>query len=386
MLVILGSGHAGYSLAREWRKLDAATPLTIVTRDDGASYYKPDLSKAFAAGKDAAALIKADAAAMAQELNAKVLPFTEVTGLDVEGKAVLVGERRIPFTQLVLALGASPIRLPLGGEAADQVQSVNDRLDYARLRERLTPGCRVLILGAGLIGCEFANDLAAAGFGVTVNDVAEWPLARFVPEVQGRALEDALRGIGVDWRLGTSAASVDASPGGITVRFADGSALETEVVLSAVGLRPQTELARTAGIVCGTGIVVDVHLRTSAPDVYALGDCVELGGRSLPFILPIGHAARALAPTLAGTPTAAKFPAMPTPVKTPVCPAVVCPPPPIDGRWEVTGDAPDLEAVFFDASGAPRGFALTGKATARRGALGTLLPALELPEAPVPSP
>jgi rubredoxin-NAD+ reductase len=117
-------------------------------------------------------------------------------------------------------------------------------------------------------------------------------------------------------------------------------------------------------------------LKTSADDVYALGDCIEIGGRLLPFILPIAHAARALAPTLAGTPTPVHFPAMPVQVKTPVCPVIVCPPPPGEGSWSVSGVAPDLEAVFNDTAGRPQGFALTGAATARRGALTAMMPAV----------
>lgn len=380
MLVILGSGHAGYSLAREWRKLDPVAPLAILTRDDGASYYKPDLSKAFAASKDAATLVKADAAAMARELNAEIRTGVEVTRIDAAGKAVYVGEERIPYAKLVLAMGATPIRLSLAGDAAGQVLSVNDRLAYARLRERLTPGCRVLILGAGLIGCEFANDLAAAGYRVTVVDVAAWPLARFVPEQLGRTLQGALAGIGVSWKLGASAVAVNSGAHGFNVSFSDGSLGEADVVLSAVGLRPNVTLAQAAGLQCAAGIVVDGHMRTSAEDIYALGDCIEIAGRPMPFILPIGHAARALAPTLAGTPTRANFPAMPTPVKTPVCPAVVCPPPSVEGTWTVTGAAPDLEAAYVDVNGAPLGFALMGKATARRGALAAQLP----PVMPVP--
>lgn len=379
MLVIIGSGHAGYSLAREWRKLDAATPLVILTNEDGASYYKPDLSKAFAAGKDAAGLVKADAAAMARELSADIRTGVEVTRIDAAGKAVYVGDEAIPYAQLVLAVGAEPIRLPLAGDAASRVLSVNDRQDYALLRDRLSPGCRVLILGAGLIGCEFANDLSAAGFKVTIADIAAWPLARFVPEPLGRALQGALAGIGANWKLGAAATAVNSTGQGMRVAFADASVLEADVVISAVGLRPNVALAQAAGIRCNAGIVLDGHLQTSAPGVYALGDCTEIAGRPMPFILPIGHAARALAPTLAGTPTRANFPAMPTPVKTPACPAVVCPPPAVEGKWTVTGDAPDLEAVFADAGGTPLGFALTGKATARRGALAALLPPVVTP-------
>jgi rubredoxin-NAD+ reductase len=376
-ILILGAGQAGYSLAREVRYLDPNVPITILTRDDGANYYKPDLSKAFAAGKDAAALVRSDAAAMAAEFKATVRPHTEVTRIDVAGHRVFIGDEAVPYSKLVLAVGASPIRLPIEGNAAGAMLSVNDRQDYARLRDRLTPGCAVLILGAGLIGCEFANDLGAAGYAVTVVDIASWPLARFVPEASGRALQAALGNIGVTWRLGNSVSRLESLPNGRTSAvLAGGERIETDVVLSAVGLRPNIALAQAAGIQCGAGIGVDSFLRTSAEDVYALGDCIELGGRPMPFVLPISHGVRALAPTLTGMPTAAHFPAMPTPVKTPVCPIVVCPPAGTQGEWIVTGVSPDLEAVFVDGDGKPSGFALCGKATVRRGALAAQLPVL----------
>jgi rubredoxin-NAD+ reductase len=376
-LVILGTGHAGYALAREWRRLDADTPLLLITQDDGASYYKPDLSKAFAAGKDADALVKATAADLARELKADIRTNTAVTRIDPSSHRIFLGgDEAATYGKLVLAVGAEPIRVPMLGEPAAALP-VNNRADYAQFRAQLTPGCRVLIIGAGLIGCEFANDLAAAGFRVTVVDVATRPLARFLPQQCGETLQNALAQIGVSWRLGVSVSTLRAPAGGPkSATLTDGSTIEADVVLSAVGLRPNIALAKAAGLACGIGVTVNEMMRTSAPDIYALGDCAEIAGRSLPFILPIANAVRALAPTLAGTPTPAKFPAMPTPVKTPACPVVICPPASSKGEWTVTGAAPDLEAVFIDEAGAPSGFALLGKATAKRGALAAGLPAL----------
>jgi len=385
LLVIVGTGHAGYTLAREFRKLDLATPLTLVTRDDGASYYKPDLSKAFASGKDADGLVKAGAAQMESELQARVLAYAEVTALEPAAHRIQLRESTLDYSKLVLASGARPIRLPIGGDAADRIHSVNNRLDYARFRDGLVPGQHVLIVGAGLIGCEWANDMGAHGFRVSVVDIAPWPLPRLLPEPCGRALQDALAGLGVDWRLQNSLKALEADGAGLRATLADGTHLGVDRVMSAVGLRADLSLASAAGLACRQGIVVDPLLKTSADDVYALGDCIEIGGRLLPFILPISHAARALAPTLAGKPTPVQFPAMPVLVKTPVCPVVVCPPAVTDGAWQVTGQAPDLEAVFKDAAGRPQGFALTGAATARRGALAATMPPVT-PRSPAGAP
>ena len=373
-LTIVGSGHAGVTLARELRKLAPELPLRIVTRDDGHYYYKPDLSKAFAAGKDADGLIKNSAEQLAEQLKAEVLTRSAVTGIDVAGRQIVLDGKSLPYSKLVLATGADVIRLPLVGSAAEAVLSVNDREDYARFRAALAPGARVLIIGAGLIGCEFANDLAAHGHRVHVADIAGWPLPRLLPEPQGRAIQAGLSGIGVQWHLGTGVATLERNGSAIDVALSDGSRFAVDLVLSAVGLRPSVTLPREAGIACRQGIVVDDHLQTSAPDVFAIGDCDEIGGRLLPYILPISHAARALAATLTGNPLKAKFPAMPVIVKTPVCPTLINPPPLVEGSWEVSGTAPDLEALYRDASGKPVGFALTGAATAKRATYVPLMP------------
>jgi len=373
-VVIVGTGHAGYTLAREFRKLDRATPLTLVTRDDGASYYKPDLSKAFASGKDADGLIKATREAAARELDADVRANTDVLALEPAAHRIRLGDGLLPYGRLVLATGAAPIRIPIGGDAAGQVFRVNSRLDYARFRDGLNAGDHILIIGAGLIGCEFANDCGAHGFRISVVDVAPWPLPRLLPEPCGRALQDALARLGVTWHLGASVAQLNRDGARLRATLSSGATLTADRVLSAVGLRPDLALARAAGLSCRLGIVVDDFLRTSAPDVYGLGDGIEIAGRLLPFVLPIAHGARALAQTLAGRPARAAFPAMPVLVKTPACPVIVCPPPDAAGEWRITGAAPDLEAVFVDHAGREIGFALTGGATARRGALAAKMP------------
>ena len=124
-----------------------------------------------------------------------------------------------------------------------------------------------------------------------------------------------------------------------------------------------------------SGIVVDRHLQTTAPGVYALGDCAEVEGLVLPFIMPITHAARALAATLAGKPTLLTYPPMPVLVKTHACPTIVSPPPiGAAGEWQVTADADGVKSLFVDPAGKLLGYALNGKATAERAKLTAQLP------------
>jgi rubredoxin-NAD+ reductase len=156
---------------------------------------------------------------------------------------------------------------------------------------------------------------------------------------------------------------------GVAVELSNGERIQGDVVLSAIGLRPRTQLALDAGLKVERGIVVDRELRTSDPHVYALGDAAEVDGKVLLYVLPLMAAARALAKTLAGTPTPVQYPAMPVQVKTPVCPVVVSPVVPgTPGAWEVEAEGNDVKAVFKNPEGQVLGFALTG-APAGNGAL-----------------
>lgn len=373
-VVIIGSGLAGYALARELRKLDVVTPLVILSRDEASFYSKPMLSNALASGKSAAQIASASAEQMAAQLGARIMAGTEVEAIDTARRTLHAGEVAIRYSKLVLALGADPIALPLAGDAANEVMRVNDLAAYARFRAAIEGKQRVVLLGAGLIGCEFANDLAAAGYRVRVIDPAPRPLGRLLPEAAAERVQLGLAAIGVVWHLGTTARSVSRAVSGLRVDLADGTALEADAVLSAIGLRPRTQLAQHAGLKIHRGIVTDRRLQTSAADAYALGDCAEVDGQTLPYVLPIMQAARALAKTLTGTATPVVYPAMPVVVKTPAMPVVVCPPPALPGSWKLQQDASGIEARFEDESGKLLGFALVGAATARKQALTRLTP------------
>ncbi|HHM04919.1 MAG TPA: FAD-dependent oxidoreductase [Gammaproteobacteria bacterium] len=376
-IVIIGTGLAGYTLARELRKLDRQTPLVLLSKDDGASYSKPMLSAALAQGKTPADLTLAKAASMAEQLAADIRPHTVVTGIDPAGHRVRLGEGVLEYRQLVLAVGASPIRLPLAGDAAGEVFSVNNLADYSRFRAMADPARRVAVIGAGLIGCEFANDLAAVGKEVVVIAPEATPLGRLLPPQAGAALQQGLAEAGVQWRLGATVEAVNRRADGLRLRLSDGQTLETDGVLAAVGLCPDTRLAEQAGLAVARGVAVNRELRSSDPDIFALGDCAEVAGLVLPFVMPIMHAARALAKTLAGQPTPVTYPAMPVVVKTPAHPVVVTPPPAgAPGSWQVERRPEGVRARYLGPDGALLGFALTGALVAEKQALTRELPPL----------
>ena len=376
-ILIIGTGLAGYSVAREFRKLDTGSPLQILSSDDGSFYSKPVLSNALAQKKSPEQIALNSAADMARQLHATINPHAQVTALDVAAHVVTADGEAFPYSRLVLAVGAEPIRLALAGDAAADVLSVNNLADYARFRATLDDRRRVAILGAGLIGCEFANDLRSIGVEVDVIDLAPQPLGRLLPAQAGQYFRTALEQAGVRFHLGTSVQQVTRVPTGVRVTLATGAVLEADLVLSAIGLRPQIALAQTAGIRMNRGIVTDVFLQTSATDVYALGDCAEVAGHNLPFVMPIMQAARALAKTLSGTATAVHYPVMPVVVKTPACPTVVAPPPPgVAGTWEEAVTTDGVRALYHDAEGRLRGFALLGAATRDKQTLAKDIPPL----------
>ena len=374
-IIIIGSGLAGYNTAKELRKLDTAAPLTIIAADSARFYSKPMLSNAIASKKAPAGIALNTPEQMATQLNATVRAHTRVDAIDTVAHVIHVGGETLPYSKLVLALGADQIRLPITGSGAADIQTVNDLDEYAHFRSTLEGRKQVTIIGGGLIGCEFANDLASGGCAVDVIDIAQQPLGRLLPPEGGALLRDKLAALGVTWHFGTGVQCVDREGSSYRVTLDNGTTLQTDLVLSAVGLKPRTALATAAGIGVNRGIIANRSLATSAPDVYTLGDCAEIEGLVMPYVMPIMHAARALAQTLAGKPAQVSFPAMPVMVKTPACPTIVSPPAAGSaGHWQVEASPDGVKSLFVGTDGRLLGFALNGAATAERPKLLPQLP------------
>lgn len=375
-IVIVGTGLAGYGLARELRKLDAEVPIVMVSRDAGDFYSKPMLSNALGAKRSAASLVMKSSVAMGTELRAQILKHTQVAGIDLQARHLhLEGGARQPYSALVLAMGADPIRVALKGNGVGDILSVNDLDDFLVFEKALAEldgrdtSRNVLILGAGLIGCEFANDLLARGFSPTVVDLADRVLERLLLPQASQRLRTNLENAGAAFRFKTKVTSVNRSAGGFGAEFSDGTSMQCDLVISAIGLNPRITLAAQAGLAVGRGIITDENLMTSDAQVFAMGDCAEVSGAVRPYVMPIMFQSRALAATLTGKPTAVKYPVMPVTVKTPACPTVVCPPPArAEGAWEVLETEDGLEALFLDSTSSDRalGFVLQDKSISKR--------------------
>lgn len=376
-VVIIGTGLAGYNLAREFRKLDGETPLLLITSDDGRSYSKPMLSTGFGKAKDADGLCMAEPGAMAEQLRAEVRTHTRISGIDPGHKRLWVGEEAIEYRDLILAWGAQTVQVPIEGDACERVFPINDLEDYARFRAAAAGKRRVLILGAGLIGCEFANDMSVGGFEVEVVAPCEQVMPTLLHPAAAGAVQAGLEALGVRFQLGPVLTRLEHDGETLQAHLSDGNVVACDLVVSAIGLRPRTDLAAAAGLLVNRGVVVDRELRTSHANIFALGDCAEVDGLSLLYVMPLMACARALAQTLAGKPVAVAYGPMPITVKTPACPLVVSPPAQgQEGTWVVEGTGMDLKVLCHSPAGQLLGYALTGTAVMEKLALNRQLPPL----------
>lgn len=376
-VVIIGTGLAGYNVAREFRKLDSDTPLLLITADDGRSYSKPMLSTGFGKNKEADGLSMAEPGAMAEQLKAEVRTHTRISGIDPGHKRLWIGEEAVTYRDLILAWGAETVRVPVEGDAAELIFPINDLEDYARFRAAAAGKRRVLVLGAGLIGCEFANDLILGGYEIDLVAPCEQVMPTLLHPAAAVAVQAGLEGLGARFHLGPVLNRLQRTADGLEAHLSDGKVIPCDLVVSAIGLRPRVDLAAAAGLQINRGIMVDRHLKTSHANIYALGDCAEVEGLNLLYVMPLMTCARALAQTLVGNATAVSYGPMPVTVKTPVCPLVVSPPPRgTEGVWSVEGEGANIKALCRDASGRLLGYALTGSAVMEKLALNKELPPL----------
>nr|WP_255856527.1 FAD-dependent oxidoreductase [Marinobacterium rhizophilum] len=354
-------------MAEALRQRSPEKPIVLFTADDGHHYSKPALSNALAREKSAADLVSETPLQIEARLNIRIYSRCRVQSIDVHKHLLQTDIGELQYSKLVLALGAEPIRLPISGSGAADVLSVNDLQDYRLMRDRLDGCKRVTIIGNGLIGCEFANDLAGAGYAVDVVGLTAWPMDRLMPRELGDALQHKLSEQGVSWYLENTVERIEREADGYRLHLRDGTELASDLVISAVGLRPRMALAEAAGIKVNRGIVINGGMRTSGQDIFALGDCAEINGQLLPYIAPINYGMRALADTLLGRPTMAQYPLMPVIVKTPALPLTLLPPAAdVEGEWQVESLENGLRAFFVEACGTLRGFVLAGDLTSER--------------------
>lgn len=361
-IIIIGSGHSGYQLAAALRAKSSAISIIVFTADDGALYSKPALSNAFSMGKDSEMLKNESALAWEERLNIRVYPNTKVNHIDRENMTVNTNIGDCKYSRLVVATGASAIDLSIKGSCSN-LFSINNLEDYRAFRSQLVGKKRVAILGDGLIGCEFANDLIENGYEVTVIGLGKWPMERLLPQQLGLSLQAALASLGVSWCLQDSISKIEhTATSASTLYLESGKIIEADIVLSAVGLTPNVNLARQAGLDIGRGIKVNHYGQTSDQFIFSLGDCCETESGWLPYISPINQMIPALAESLLGQLTKIALKPAPILVKTPVIPLSMFPVHPAqEGNWHIELEGDEYKAAFYSPNGQLLGFVLLGK-------------------------
>lgn len=300
-IVIIGAGLAGWYAAERLRRMNAQQPITLVSADSADFYYKPNMSVALSKGIAAEKMVLTAGADKAAQLAVELKAGHKVLGLDIDKKKVLTDKGTVEYSSLVLATGAAPIK-PKFASKRSGVLHLNDLADYSKFRDALpAKGGHVTLIGGGLIGCEFAEDLAVSGYKVSVVDIASRLLSRLTPEPVAQMVQQKLVDQGVEFLMESEVSKVAKADGGFQVTFADGQVLQSDMVISAIGLAPNAKLAAKCGITTAKGIVVDTQMRTSVEDIYALGDCAEVDGNVYNYVESIGRQADALADALLGS-------------------------------------------------------------------------------------
>ena len=317
-IVIIGSGFAARQLVKNIRKQDPNIPLTLIAADSMDEYNKPDLSHVVSRGQNADDLTLQTAGEFAEQYNLRLFPHTWVSDIDADNQRVKSQDREWRYDKLVLATGATPFIPPVPGR--ELMLTLNSQREYGAAQSQLRDAKRVLIVGGGLIGCELAMDFCRAGKAVTVVDNSASVLSALMPPEASSRLQHRLTDMGVHLMLKTQLESLEQSADGIRVTLDRQRTVMVDAVVASAGLRPETALARHAGLKTHRGVVVNSQLQTSHPAIYALGDCAEINGMVLPFLQPILLSAMCLGKNLLAQQGELKLPPMLVKVKTPDLP------------------------------------------------------------------
>lgn len=303
-VVIVGAGRAGWQLAETLRQHSATLPITLVSVCAGDRYDKPLLSVAMARQLDPQALVSETGRNAAQRLGVTLLAHTHAVRICADTRQLRTTRGTLRYGHLVLAHGAQAALPP--GLPASLCWRINHLDAYQRLRQHLGDQPKdVLIIGAGLIGSELANDLALGGHRITLLDTAAEPLARWHDQQAGPQLLDAWKDLSIRFEGGLQVQQVERVGARHRITTTSGQRFAADEVVVAAGLHPPTRLAQSAGLTWANGIAVDsATLQTSVPRIHALGDCISIDGQCSRYIEPIARQARTLAATILGEPAA----------------------------------------------------------------------------------
>jgi len=319
-IVIVGGVAGGASAAARARRLSESAEITLFERGPYVSFANCGLPYHVAGIiPDRKKLLVQTPESLMARFNLDVRVNTEVVAIDPAARAVTVRElktgreRQVPYDELVLSPGAEPVRPPIPGIGHPRVLSLRNMGDMDAILEAMADARRALVVGAGYIGLEMAEAFRHRGLEVTLVERLDQVMSVADPDMVG-PLHDELRAKGVDLRLGRSVERFEAAGAGLEAHLSDGTSVACDLAVMAIGVRPEVALACQAGLALGPtgGILVDEHMRTSVPGIWAVGDAVEVrdavldGPALIPLAGPANRQGRIAADNIFGRPSVYK--------------------------------------------------------------------------------
>lgn len=309
--VVVGAGHAGAELVSALRQKGYSGRIILIGEEAELPYHRPPLSKAYLSGEVSRESLLIRSATSYEKLQAESWTGVQVQSIDRQARSVSLSDGRVqPYDKLVLATGGRVRRLDAPGAQRPNVHYVRTLEDIDGLKSMFAAGRRLLVIGGGYIGLEAAAVGIKSGLSVTVLEAAPRVLTRVAAPEISAFYERAHRSRGVDLRTGVSVLDYLGDERVKAVRLSDGSQLALDLIVVGIGILPNDDLARGAGLDIDNGIVVDEFAQTSDPAILAVGDCANhvnafLGRRVRIESVPSAQEqARTAAATICGSPVA----------------------------------------------------------------------------------
>lgn len=297
-LVVIGAGMAsGRALEHLFETDPGAYEVTLFNAEPRGNYNRIMLSPVLSGEKSYAEIVTHDATWYAE--NNVTCRFGErVVGIDRDRKVVIGENGEVAYDKLVIATGSSPFIIPVPGHDLPGVVSYRDLDDTEAMIGACKPGARAVVIGGGLLGLEAAAGLRLRGMEVTVLHLMGHLMERQLDEAAGYLLKNDLERRGIEVKLKASTREITGDGKVEAVRLEDGTELPADIVVMAVGIRPAAQLAKEAGLAMGRAVQVDAQMRTSDPDIFAVGECVEFQGNVFGLVAPLYDQAKVLAASL----------------------------------------------------------------------------------------
>ena len=277
-VVILGAGIAGVSAAEAVREASPLSSIKVVAGESRLPYYRLNLTR-YLAGEIAGDALPIHPESWYIEKRIGLVLGGEATGISTPDQTVTLADGSdIAFDRLILALGSHPFVPPIPGAQQEGVATLRTAADAEKILRRTEETRSCVCIGGGILGLEIAGALAKRGVDVTVLESHSWLMPRQLNRDAGGVLESHIGDLGVKLRKNARTLEIRDGDDGKEVALQDGETLSCGLVILATGVRPNTYLARKAGLEVNRGILVDNHLRTSAPGIYAAGDVAEHNG------------------------------------------------------------------------------------------------------------